>query len=129
MKNEKKLPHYKVYTRLKPSKIHGIGVFAITNIKKGTFIFYGDEDSEMIWIKKSKLKKLPKEIERLHEDFCILKNGVYGCPVNFNSMTVAWYLNSSKKPNVGCDKDYNFYALRNIKAGEELTVDYDTYSE
>jgi SET domain-containing protein len=31
---------------------------------------------------------------------------------------------------VGCDKkDYAFYALRNIKAGEELTLDYSKFSE
>jgi len=125
-----KFPHNKVFTRLCPSPIHGVGVFAIRNIKKGTYIFYGD-DEDLIWIEKSNLKKLPKEMRKLYDDFCVIKDGgkLYGCPKNFNLMTVAWYLNSSKSPNVGCDENFNFFALRNIKAGEELTVDYDTYSE
>ncbi len=123
-----KLPHYKVYTRIAPSKIHGVGVRAIIDIKKGTYIFYGD-DEELIWINKSKLKKLPKEIQKLYNDFCIKKNDMYGCPQNFNLMTPAWYLNHSPKPNVASDKNYCFYASRNIKKGEELTVDYSTYSE
>ena len=56
MKTTKKiLPHVKVYTRLGPSKIHGVGVFAILPIKKGTYIFYGD-DEDMVWINKFKLK-------------------------------------------------------------------------
>ena len=124
------LPHYKVLTRICPSPIHGVGVFAISNIKKGTYIFYGD-DEELMWVEKAKLKSLHKEIRKLYDDFCIIKDKgtLYGCPKNFNLMTVAWYLNSSKSPNVGCDKNYNFYALRNIKSGEELTADYATYSE
>jgi len=51
------------------------------------------------------------------------------CPTNFNRMTVAWYLNHSERPNTKCDDDLNFSALRNINRGEELTVNYSTYSE
>jgi len=77
------------------------------------------------------LNDLPKEIRRLYDDFCIIKDRgeMYGCPENFNLMTVAWYLNHSKNPNVGCDKDYIFSALKDIKKGEELTADYNTYNE
>jgi len=34
-----------------------------------------------------------------------------------------------KNPNVAADSSLNFYAIRNIEEGEELTVDYGTYSE
>ena len=44
-------------------------------------------------------------------------------------MTVPWFLNSSKNPNMDCDKDYRFFALRKIKKGEELTLDYATYND
>ena len=128
----KVLPHKKIYTRLAPSKIHGVGVIAIKSIKKGTNIFYGDEDSKMVWFEKKELKNLPKEIKKLYEDFCVVvekkKRILYGCPVNFNMMTVSWYLNHSDNPNVYCDEDYVFHALKNIKKGEELTVNYDSYS-
>jgi SET domain-containing protein len=43
-------------------------------------------------------------------------------------LTLAWYLNHSDRPNVAADKNYNFYSIRRIKKGEELTADYDTYS-
>ncbi len=45
------LPHEGVYTRLKPSGIHsgGIGVFAITDIKKDTNLFEPDNE-EMVWM-------------------------------------------------------------------------------
>lgn len=131
MKKTNLLPHSNVFTRLEPSKIHGIGVFAIRGIKKNTLIFYGDENSEIIWVRKSQLKNLPKEIRKLYDDFCIIKDSgrIYGCPQNFNLLTVAWYLNHADNPNVKADKAYNFYALKHIKKGEELTVDYNTYSE
>lgn len=125
-----RFPHDGVYTRISPSNIHGVGVFAICKIPKGTNIFHGD-DTEMVWIKMPDLKTLPLEIKKLYEDFAVIrKNGTeYGCPKNFNMLTVGWYLNHSKKPNVRCGKNYEFFALRDIKPGEELTVDYKTYSE
>jgi hypothetical protein len=140
------VPHENVYTRLGISRISGVGVLAIVDIPKGTFLFTGDE-SEMKWFKEEKLElhKLPEEIRRLYKDFCVIKteNGVrkYGCPTNFNNMTISWYLNNIKdtnkpddsqtilEPNVGCNSEYEFYTLSDIKAGEELIVDYDTYSE
>jgi len=99
-------------------------------IPKGTYVFWGDDDN-LIWLARAKLKGLPKAIRRLYEDFCIIKEHgkVYGCPKNFNAMTVPWYLNESRRPNVGCDKSYRFFALRDINVGEELTVDYRTYNE
>jgi len=125
-----RLPHIGVYTRLRPSKIHGVGVFAIRKIRKGTNIFSGD-DAEMVWIEKSSLRGLPREIRRLYEDFAVIRNHAteYGCPRNFNVLTVGWYLNESDDPNVACDKDFDFFALRDIAVDEELTVDYDSYSE
>jgi SET domain-containing protein len=124
------LPHYRVYTRIKPSKLHGVGVFAITAIKKDSPIFYND-DAKIVWVNRRELKGLPREIRRLYEDFCTQKDkgNLYGCPKNFNLMTIAWYVNHSRRPNVYCSKDYNFYALRGIKPGEELTVDYNTYND
>jgi SET domain-containing protein len=124
----KKHPHDNVFVRLASSKLHGVGVFAIRPIKKGTYVF-GDDDVPLVWVKKASVKNLPKEIKRLYEDFCILKGDKYGCPDNFNNLTSAWYLNDSSNPNVAADNEYKFYAIRNIKKGEELTANYSTYSD
>lgn len=126
------MPHDGVFARIKRSGIHGVGVFAISDIPKGTKLFQED-DSDLVWKTREELKldTLPKEVRKLYEQFCLIKDKGenYGCPKNFNLMTVAWYLNHSKHPNVGCDEDYSFFALRDIKAGEELTADYQTYNE
>ena len=45
---------------------------------------------------------------------------------------MSWYLNDARKgekPNVHCNEDYEFWALRDIKPGEELTVDSRSYSD
>jgi SET domain-containing protein len=122
------LPHYHAYARIAHSKIHGVGVKAIRPIKKGTYMFAGDT-VPVIWINKASVKNLPRHLTRLYKDFAISKKGKYGCPPSFNLLTPAWYLNCSKRANVACDANYEFYALRDIKKGEELTIDYDTYSD
>jgi len=122
------LPHEGALTRLRPSRVHGIGVFAIRRIRKGARLFKGDSD-EMRWVEEGHLGRLPNEVRRLYMDFAVLKDGRYGCPTSFNRLTQSWYLNESKKPNVICDEHLNFIAGRDISAGEELTVDYSSYSE
>jgi SET domain-containing protein len=129
MQNESdKLPHHGVYARLRPSQIHGVGVFAIKDIPKGTYIF-PDDDEELLWIHKRRLENLSPEERELYDDFSIIRGDLYGCPRSFNKLTPAWYFNESSTPNVAADKDYRFYSLRDLKKGEELTVDYASYSD
>jgi hypothetical protein len=62
---EQRLPHEGVATRLGHSRLHGVGVFAIGTIRKDSKLFLGDYD-----------------------DFAALKNGRYGCPVNWATATL-----------------------------------------
>jgi len=54
------------------------------------------------------------------------KPGLNGPP---GQMTPSWYLNHSASPNVAADDALKFYAIRDIRAEEELTADYGSYSE
>jgi len=122
-------PHERVYTRLGNSDIHGVGVFAIRKIRKGVRLFDGDDDG-MVWLDIADTKSPSQRIEKLYTDFAVNKGGRYGCPPSFNRLTPAWYLNDSRtNPNVRCDENYEFFALRGIKAGEELTVDYSRFND
>jgi SET domain-containing protein len=125
------LPDSECYTRLMPSRIHGVGVFAIRDIPKGTNIFK-DDASKMVWIDAKKVADKNGQIRKLYEDFCVHSKGKWGCPKGFNNLTVAWYLNQplkGGKPNVVCGEEYDFFTARDIAAGEELTVDYSTYND
>lgn len=126
-------PHESIYARLGVSSIHGVGVFAIKDIPKDTNIFSNDQ-MEVSWFEKDAINelKLEPELQKLYSDFCILKNGKYGAPTNFNSMTPGWYINepiNKNEGNVYPDSEYNFFAKRDIKKGEELTVEYSLFSE
>ena len=128
-----KRPDEGVLTRLGPSPIHGIGVFAIVDIPAGTDIFSekGSTDDDFLEVPEAEVRAMPDgPIKKLYFDFCVLDDGTFYCPKSFNEMTPSWYLNSSKEPNCKAESEgIYFVPLRDIKAGEELTVDYDTYSE
>jgi len=120
------LPHKGVYTRLQPSVVHGVGVFAIEPIRRGTSLF--DRDEKIVWVPRNSLVNLSPALQRLYEDFAIIQGDRYGCPENFNRLTMGWYLNDSDYPNVAVDSDFNMYAIRDIAEGEELTIDSSKFS-
>ena len=127
------LAHTYSYTRLEASKIQGVGVFAIRDIPCGTNVF-SDDQLGIHWFDKNNFDEqvTDPDVMKLYTDFCILKDGKYGCPVNFNSMTIGWYMNEPSPgttPNVRIDERYDFVAARDIKKGEELTTRYSTFSE
>jgi hypothetical protein len=128
----RKLPHEQVYVRLGLSAVHGIGVFAIRRIPRGTNIFANDK-VEMVWVEKAALEAAsPTPAERaLYADFGIHRGGRIGCPVNFHNLTPGWYLNQpapGEQPNIASDEAFNFTAARDIEAGEELTICYLDFS-
>jgi SET domain-containing protein len=128
----RKLPHENVFVRLGLSPVHGIGVFAIRSIPKGTNIFENDA-VEMVWVEKAELEAAdptPEE-RRFYRDFGIHREGKIGCPVNFHNLTPGWYLNEpgpGQEANVSPDDDFNFTAARDIAEGEELTIRYRDFS-
>lgn len=113
---------------LKPSKIHGVGCFTIKKIKKGEVIenLWDNKDYKFVYNRRKLLicLKYP-ERKFLYETYCIKTLGGWWCPLNFGRMSTAWYLNHSNKPNLASnDGGYTYYATRDIKSGEELTIDY-----
>ena len=127
------LPHEQVYVRLAPSKIHGIGVFAIRPIPEGTDIFANDK-VQIVWVDSAELDRagLSEEQKRLYDDFSIRRGERIGCPVNFNNLTPGWYLNEppeGEEASVRVDEQLSFFAARDIAEGEELSVLYSEFSE
>jgi len=70
-----------------------------------------------------------ENIRQLYDDYCVLSDGKWYGPSDFNNLTVGWYLNHSSDPNVAYDSEFNFTTLRHIHKHEELSVDYRMHSE
>ena len=107
-----------VKVKLAPSKIHGIGVFAIRDIPKGTRL-YANIIPQVFHIPYGSIKKLFPEIrEQILERW----------PNIINGSSFAW-------PDTKIDAfmnhadDYNYdgvldCVIRDVKKGEEITEDY-----
>ena len=120
-----------VFCRLGSSKTHGVGVFAIRVIKKDINPLMCSLDDQEIKFTKSELKHLPLAVRKQIQRFCFYDLKKTMIPrIGMNAMSMAIYLNHSKKPNLRLNKDGQFQALRVIKKDEELLIDYDdTFGE
>lgn len=104
--------------KLGVSEVHGIGVFAIRDIKKGDRV-YADAMPNMLDLPYDKFKKLNKEAaEMILERFPMVTQGSHFM-VPDTLMQI--YMNHSDTPNYDNKTDK---ALKNIKAGEEIVEDY-----
>ena len=122
-----------MFVRLGVSALHGIGVFAIRPIPRGTRIF-ANENLPVTWVEKDLLDRMDLNAAqaRFYRDFGINQGGRIGCPASFNFLTPSWYLNepaAGMVANVATDPDLHFFACRDIEEGEELTIVYSDFSE
>lgn len=107
-----------VKVKLAPSKIHGIGVFAITDIPKGTKLF-ATMAPQIFHIPYGSINKLFPEVkEQILERW----------PNIVNNQKFAWpdtkidaFMNHSDDPNYDPELDLT---TREIKKDEEITEDY-----
>ena len=116
------------YITLKPSTIHGIGVFALCDIPKGCRDIFSKGVGNWIKLSIDDVEKLPEHSKNLVETYCLFDEDHYYVPdYGFKVMDMVNYLNHSSEPNVCSVNDGEQYeALRDIKAGEELLVNYNS---
>ena len=106
--------------RLRPSTIPGagVGVFAVTDIPKGTLLaelFAADDVRRLTWDEFAALN-VPDDVK---SNFATRYETECFVPLDFNRISAGWYLNDSDEPNL------TYFALRDIAAGEELFIRYD----
>lgn len=119
-------PHDGVYARIGPSRIHGVGAIAVRDIPRGTLVFRGEAE-QVSWVRRSEVRRLPRAVRALYEDFGMVDGAWLGVPRNLNRLSVGWYVNHADAPNLAAGDDGRFRALRRIRAGQELTADYRTF--
>jgi SET domain-containing protein len=124
------------YCRLKPSKIEGVGVFAIRDILKNKNPFLGIINQKWVEFKLSELKGIDKEVLKMVDSFFVIEKDktVYVPERGLNGIDMSFFVNNSEKPNLkiigdGNESALNFITTRKIKKGEELTVSYATYDD
>jgi len=118
----------KTFVMLKPSAVEGIGIFAITSIKKGERKIFSKDKSKWRKISKKQIENLPRHSKNLVETYCLYDDKNYFIPeYGFKIIDLVIFLNHSDTPNIASFKDGKYFkALRDIEAGEELFVNYGT---
>lgn len=118
LKEAVKLLNEIVKIKLAPSPIHGVGVFAMRDIKKGENL-YTDIIPHQFDIPYKKFNELDQDIREiiLGHFPLIIEGSHFMYPVTKMSA----YLNHAEDANYDAKNDK---ALRKIKKGEEITEDY-----
>ena len=107
-------------TYLDKSKIEGVGVFAKENIKKGQLIKEVRPDFE-IEFNKDNLPKMPLALAKFINTHAYERE--LGSKILVMGIDNEKYLNHSNNPSV----NDNGIALKDIKIGDEITVDYKDF--
>jgi SET domain-containing protein len=117
---------HETYVALQPSGIHGIGVFATRDIPKGCRNMFSKETGEWIRLGFEEVEQLPEHSRQFIETYYLYDDTHYFIPAHgCKVMDMASYLNHSNTPNIASVEEGAFFeALRDIKTGEELLVDY-----
>lgn len=122
---------YRTYITIRESDTHGIGVFALCDIPKGCRNIFSRNVGEWIKLSIAEVEALPAHSRNLVETYCLFDADHYYVPdYGFKVMDLVNYLNHSSTPNVISINDgEEFEALRDIRKGEELLVDYHYLAE
>jgi SET domain-containing protein len=114
------------WVMIKPSALHGIGVFAIRDIPKGCRDIFAKEMGEWINVPRTEIDALPQHAKDLVENFCLFDETTYYLPAQgFKAIDLSLFLNHSDTPNIiSINEGESFETLRNIAKGEELVIDY-----
>jgi SET domain-containing protein len=113
-----------VKTEVRASPIHGLGVFVLEDIPNGTEVWRLDLRVDQIF-NDSALASLPPITRDFIEYYGYKTKGLTVlCADNTR------YFNHSEKPNLECDHALGSdFARRDIKAGEELTHNYESIDD
>lgn len=114
------------YAMLKPSTVHGIGVFAMQRIPKGCRTIFSNNIGQWVRLPITEVEQLPSHSRNLVETYCLYDDEHYYVPdYGFKVMDMVNYLNHSSTPNIiSVNHGEYFEALTDIPEGAELLINY-----
>jgi SET domain-containing protein len=117
---------YQTWVTLKPSPVHGIGVFALRDIPRGTRGIFSSGLGGWIELTHEEVEQLPDYSKHLIHTYCLFDEEKYFVPdYGFKIMDLSLYLNHDENPNIiSLQHGEDFETLREIRAGEELLINY-----
>jgi|TARA_Y100000310_G_C20317185_1_gene638993 hypothetical protein len=139
----------KTYCRVQPSDIDGVGVFAIKDIPTGVAPWTTLNHREFggaVAITIDKLLNIDESVRKVLLDYNLLDaymkvedrrpsfntrqyvgEHIFIHPYEMEVLHISQFLNASTDPNLKLESDEltPFRTMREIKTGEELTVDYE----
>lgn len=112
-----------VPSSVRPSAIHGLGVFADEDIPSGTPVWLNGEYMSELQI--DSLNRLSELAARLFERYGYwdIRQQCWKLPIDDSR-----YMNHSERPSLQLLHDGSYVARYDIKAGEELTCDYREFT-
>jgi SET domain-containing protein len=118
-----------VPTRLAQSPIHGFGVYVVAPIPKGMPVWRFERGLDMEFAPDI-VETLPEHVRTFFSHYGYLDRNVKRIILCFDD---ARFVNHSDTPNVATDYAQDAYgldvALRDMAAGEELTMNYEGFEE
>jgi len=105
------------------------GVFASEDIQKGEIVFSKWNDS-CVKLKREEVNRLPEPYKTIFEKYSTeLEEFTYVGPYENEDVSsqIDYFINHCCDPNVWMINDEDVAARRDIKAGEQVTIDYATF--
>ncbi|MES2626188.1 MAG: SET domain-containing protein-lysine N-methyltransferase, partial [Pseudomonadota bacterium] len=112
-----------IEAELRNSEIHGIGLFCREAIPRGTKVWAFNPLFDIV-IDQEKLKSLPASVITFMKMYAYRSRNTGELIVNVD---LSKHMNHSDTPNLTSDEDSNYYTVRDLPAGTELTCDYRAF--
>ena len=114
-----------IETVLRESAIHGIGLFCVDAIPKGTKVWEFNPLFDQL-VDEAALHRLPQAMHtflKMYAYRSVETNQLY---INLD---LSRHMNHSDTPNLFTDAESSYFAAHDIPAGTELTCDYREFSQ
>lgn len=114
---------------LRPSPGRGVGVFTTHGVRAGTLLAVfptgpGGLADHNRFVTHAALEAAPPLLRAFAVVYGVADEAGYWIPLDFGRMSIGAYLNHAEEPNAHHDEEYNYYASRDLTAGEEILIDY-----